>query len=488
LVNKQGKEITPPVYDEIFGHQDPIVRLGDKYGFVSCKTGELLTPVKYDHAKQWLQIFDFSSRKLGKKDLAQVQSDGKWGCVNVRGEEIIPVKYERIEVSQSENPRVAAKLNGKWGFVSENGKKITDFEYDDVEEFCNGRARVKKNGKYGFINTKGAVVLPLTYDDCEKRFSKTWFKEERHILPIWVKCGSEHGNRYGFVDIDGFAIIPQKYENALPFTMVGNEHTLAAVVLNNAVGYINLKGENVIPFDYDAAFDNRYNYAFYGGFANVRQGGKWGVIDVQNRVVVNFLYDEFLENSNAGFRYALRDGKKWSVDMTGNEWEMQKNAAARTFKDYIHATEWDEVEKSFRTLIGLDEETIEKELQIYEINYLNFKGKQFKPSENIIRIHACYPDENCDWERPPVEAHFYSVKDNCSYGVFDWDEMLDMEIRIEDNLALTDADTVAVCLWEACDQSFFSTEESIKSFMNKLDEQKKTIDENKRDYGKPCEI
>ena len=46
LVNKQGKEITPPVYDEIKGHQDPIVRIGDKYGFVSCKTGELLTPVK----------------------------------------------------------------------------------------------------------------------------------------------------------------------------------------------------------------------------------------------------------------------------------------------------------------------------------------------------------------------------------------------------------------------------------------------------------
>ena len=124
LINKQGKEITPPVYDEIFGHQDPIVRLGEKYGFVSCKTGELLTPVKYDNAKQWMQILDFSSRKFGTKDLALVKLDGKWGCINVRGEEIISVEYEQIEINQSENPRIAAKLNGKWGFVNESGKEM----------------------------------------------------------------------------------------------------------------------------------------------------------------------------------------------------------------------------------------------------------------------------------------------------------------------------------------------------------------------------
>jgi len=96
LVNKQGKEVVPPIYDEIKGHQDPIVRLGDKYGFVSRKTGELLTPVKYDEAQQWLQILNFTSRNRGSKDLALVKLDGKWGCVNASGKEIAPPIYEKI--------------------------------------------------------------------------------------------------------------------------------------------------------------------------------------------------------------------------------------------------------------------------------------------------------------------------------------------------------------------------------------------------------
>jgi hypothetical protein len=382
------------------------------------------------------------------------------------------------------NGRFIAALDGGWALMNDDkviSRKYSSLKLIDKEKLIYEFSTL--DGKYGFIDTKGAVLLPLTYDDCETRFSKTWYKDERRILPIWVKCG----DKCGFVDMDGNIVIQPKYEHTLPFTVIGEKQVLAAVALNGAVGFINQSGENVIPFIYDVDFDNRYNYAFYGGFANVRHGGKWGVIDVENNIVINFLYDGFIENRNAGFRYALRDGKKWSIDTKGNEWEMKKNPAARTFKDYLYATDWEEVAKSFRTLIGLDEENPENELKVRELNFNTFKNKTFKPSENIIRIHACYADEECDWERPPVEAHLYSVRDNCSYAIFDWDEILNMEVRIEDNLTLTDADIVAVCIWEACDQAFFSTEESIKTFLNKLDEQTKTMDENRRDYGKPCE-
>jgi len=471
LVNKQGKEITSIIYDEIKGHQDPIVRLGDKYGYVSCKTGELLTPVKYDDAKQWMQILDFSARKFGKKDLALVQLAGKWGCINVKGEEIIPVKYEKIDINQFENPRIAAKLDGKWGFISENGKEITAFEYDDVEEFHAGRARVKKEGKYGFINIQGAVVVPLEYDDCEPRFMKTYYKGDKYVLPIWVNRGS----KCGFIDIAGNEIIKPKYEFAQPFDLVNDSLMLAAIALKGKVGFINNKGRNVIPCMYEPDFNNQYNYRFFSSFANVKLNGKWGVIDINNNIVTPFLYDEFLENSQVGFRYALRDGKKWSIDIKGNEWILEKNSDARTFKDYLHAVDWTDVAESFRMLICLDKESVDNDLEIYELNFHYFKNKQFKPSKNIIRICADYGD--CEWERPSVNAHLISVKDECSYGIFDWEEILDMEVRIEDNLTLTDADIVAVCIWEAGDQMPV-TEERIKLFINRLDEQTKTLDEN----------
>ena len=473
LVNKQGKEITPPIYDEIKGHQDPIVRLGDKYGFVSRKTGELLTPVKYDEAKEWIQILNFLSRKWGSKDLAKVRLSGKWGCINVRGEEIIPLKYDKIDINQFENPRIKAELDGKWGFVDEKGKEITALEYDDAEEFCNGLARVKKDGKYGFIHTNGDMAISFIYDDCENRFSKTWQGDDRRILPARVK----RGDKYGFVDSAGAEIIQPEYEFALPFTASeARPQALAAVVLHGAAGFIDETGKLVIPCMYEPDFDNRHNYCFYENFANVKQDGKWGVIDVNNHVVIPFVYDEFLENNHAGFRYAIRDGNKWSVDAKGNEWVLEKNPEARTFKDYLHAVEWIDVAECFRTYFSFEEEHIDDYLKAYEINYYNFKSKKFRPSENIIRIHSRY-DES-EWECSPVDAHMFSVKDNCSYTIFDWDEIPDMEVRIEDNLTLTDVQIVAVCVYEACDQAA-ATEKSIQTFLNQLDEQTKTLDENR---------
>ncbi|MDR0796668.1 MAG: WG repeat-containing protein [Tannerella sp.] len=474
LVNKKGKEVTPPIYDEIKGHQDPIVRLGNKYGFISRKTGELLTPIKYDNAKQWTQILKITSNKSGHSDLATVQLDGKWGCINLKGKEITPIQFDEIEINQLDKPTIAALFNGKWGFIDDKGKEITAFVYDDVESFRCGRARVKKEGKFGYVNRKGKEVIPVNYDDCEPYFSWRYINDEKQLRPVWVKSG----NQYGYINIEGKEIIKPQYELAKSFDRIENRLSLAVVVQNGLVGFIDESGETVIPFRYEPDFDNRLNYCFYSGFADVKLGGKWGVIDEANNNVIPFIYDEFLKNQHAGFRYALRNGEKWSVDRKGNEWKMQKNPASRTFKDYLSAVEWIDVAESFKELNITDkndmEIDVEQELKIYEANFYNFKTKQFESSDNIIRI---FSDSGCcGWKRPLVDAAIFSVADDCSYGIFDWAEIPDMEVRIEDNLTFTDADIVAICIWEAGDQMPV-TEKGIRCFLGKLDEQIKTMNE-----------
>jgi hypothetical protein len=450
-VNSQGKEIIPPVYDEIKGCINPIVRLGDKYGYVSEKTGKLLTPVKYDGARDWTYIQD--------GHWAAVQIDGKWGCINARGREIVPPIYDDITINEG---CFAVNLDGKWGFLNKNGTIKTAFEYDDVEEYSIGRARVKKNGKYGFIDTKFTVVIPLVYDDCEPHFSYAGYSNKR-ILPLWVK----RDGKYGCIDISGNVKIKPKYEFAQSFHRmgVGDYETnpyFAAVVMDGKAGFINEAEKIVIPCKYEPDFNDRGNYCFiYDGFVNVRFDGKWGVINTKNQVIIPFLYDEFLHDiHNGGFRCAMRDGRKLSIDAKGNEWDYKKNAVARTFRDYLHAVSWVDVAESFMSLLGENGSS-------YEENFNNFRSKQHQPSNDIIRIFANRwkdPDE-----RSPVSATMFSVENACSYTFFDWEEILDMEVRIEDNLTLTDADVVAVCIWEAGD-CHPMTEESIKSFLKSLDD------------------
>jgi len=458
LVNVHGKEITSLVYDKITGGKDPIVKMGKKYGIINADTGELLTPVKYDRIENRLQI-----DLINRKELARVKLGRKWGCINSSGEEIIPLKYEEIEICQQEKPRISAKLDGKWGFIEEDGTEVTNFEYDDVEFFCNGLARVMKNGKFGFINTKGEVVIQLVYDDCERHFYNIHYYKER-ILPIWVK----RGDKYGFIDISGNVKVEPIYEQVKQFGYLGEKISLAAAVLNGAAGFIDETGKITIPFMYEPDLDNKTGYQFNDGFANVKFAGKWGVIDAQNREVVPFIYEKI--HPDTGFRIAVRKGKKILIDSKGKEWKKKKNPSARTFKEYLHAVSWEDVEQSFRTLICKDREYMELELKIYQINFLNFKSKQSKPSNDLIRIYACNGIRN--WN-----VSIYSVKKESAIGCVNWAEILDMEVRIEDNLTFTDPDIVALCIWEACDQ-VPTTEERIKEWINKIGEVAKTAMEN----------
>ena len=456
LVDKQGKEVIPPVFNDIieyFGNAPAvIVRIGKKFGFLNVETGELLTPVKYDKVERWTQIGDFLTDDV-RKDLARVRLDGKWGCVNLRGDEIIPLKYDEICISQMENPRIAAKLDGKWGFINDDGKEVTAFEYDDLEIFFSGRARVKKGGKYGFINSEGSVVIPLIYDDCERHFRNEGFDKNKRILPILVK----RGDKYGFIDIAGNACTLPKYEFALPFECF-KEKSWAAVVLNGKTGFINEAGKTVIPFMYEPDFEAMNNYRFRGSFVNVKFNGKLGVIDAQNRVVIPFLYDRILDDG-IGFLNALRDGKELCIDTRGNEWEVNKNPDARTFKDYIHAVEWVDVAKSAVSLHYVNDAVLE----IYEENFNTFRNKRYKPFNGIIRIFENTDKYDCD--NRPVVAKMFWAEDRHSYTFFDWDEILDMEVRIEDNLTLTDADVVAACINRASDNGGF-TEKSIKRLLD----------------------
>jgi hypothetical protein len=63
---------------------------------------------------------------------------------------------------------------------------------------------------------------------------------------------------------------------------------------------------------------------------------------------------------------------------------------------------------------------------------------------------------------------------------FDWAEILDMEVRVEDNLVLSDGEIVAVCIWETCDE-VPELEGYADAFLDKLEEQVKTIEANKRE-------
>jgi hypothetical protein len=413
-------------------HDYSTVSENGKYGYINNNTGELLTPVKYDRVCGWVQNLKhfFEGRHLAK-----VKLNGKWGCINMDGVEIVPIKYDEIEIYQSDDPCVAVCIDGEWGFIDdETGTEIIPCEYDSVCSFQSHRARVEKDGKYGYIDDKGAIVIPIIYDDCDPHLHEPLCR-----VVINGKCG--------YINMKGKKVVKFRYEYAAPFHYFKD---MAAVVFHGKVGFIDETGKEIIPCIYEPLKDPKdYDcwlyYRFYDGFANVKHNGKWGVIDKNNNVVIPFLYDAFLNDRNIGWRYAKRDGKILTIDSKGHERLAKKNPHARTFKDCLRTVTLEEVVEKGRSLFNLSDEEVEG----LKTGFHKFLSRQPRPSKDFIRIYKVYDR---------IHARCCSVKDKCSYLFFPLEEVLDMEVRLEDDLILSDAEIVVHCIQRACDDLLMDQE------------------------------
>jgi hypothetical protein len=438
-------------YDDYYGHaafKGKIVSENGKYGYTN-KTGELLTPVKYDLACDFLENIE---QLLKGRGLAKVQLNGKWGCINKDGKEIVPLKYDEIEIDgpheigidqsyYKDDPYIAACIDKKWGFVDEAGTEIIPLEYDSVCPFQSHRARVEKNGKYGYINNKGVLVIPIIYDDCEPKLIEFTDNDNKHYL---IPCLAMLDDKYGYIDINGNRVIKFRYEYATPFHFyykgVDRDIT-AAVVLNGKVGFIDGTGKEMIPFIYEPLndpVDYCDNYSFYDGFANVKRYGKWGVIDINNKVVIPFLYDKFLYPLlNIGWRCAIRNRKRLTIDTKGHERLVKKNPHARTFKDCLSTVTLEEVVEKGCSLFNLSDQEVEG----LKAGFSKFSSVQPRPSKSFMRLYIDYDSRTgIRW-----------CSTTGSYLLSPLEEVLDMEVRIEDDLVLSDAEIVVHCIRKACD-------------------------------------
>ena len=187
---KQKQEQEAKVKEEQKAKVESLVKVevNGKFGFVD-KTGKEIVPPKYD------DIHEFS------EGLAKVQIDGKRGFINTEGKEVVELKYDKAWKFSEGLAKV--KANGKFGFVDKTGKEIVPPKYDNAKDFKEGLATVQLGDKRGFVNTEGKEVVELKYDKAGD------FSEGLAMVQL--------GNKLGFVDKTGKEIVVPQYDNAKDF-------------------------------------------------------------------------------------------------------------------------------------------------------------------------------------------------------------------------------------------------------------------------------
>lgn len=165
--------------------------------------------------------------------------------------------------------------NEKYGFIDKLGHEIIPCVYDKVEDFYLGVSIVTKDEKKGAINQQGHWVIPCKYD-----YISGFSKDSLTAASI--------NGKFGFIDLKGNIVVPFDYESCENFS-----EGLAAVSKDGLIGFINKKGELVIQCQYVRLYDGR---GFSEGLVGVSIDGgqegiyddKWGYIDKTGDIVIPF--------------------------------------------------------------------------------------------------------------------------------------------------------------------------------------------------------
>lgn len=257
-----------------------------KYGFID-ERGREIVPLEYDAAESF-------SENLAKVARFDDAADAKrFGFIDENGKEVVALEYE--DAKSFSGGLAAVKKNGRWGFIDQNGSPVIAFKYEWAEDFSDGLAAVKLNERFGFIDDKGNEVIPFKHDFAGK------FSDGK--APV-----KKDGKAF-YIDRTGKEAIPLKYQNADNFS-----EGLAYATLNGKSGFIGKLGGEAIAFEYEGASSH-----FSEGLAAVKSGGKMGFIDRGGHLIIPFKYSEAAPLQNNIARVKTENGKEFYIGNDGTE-------------------------------------------------------------------------------------------------------------------------------------------------------------------------
>lgn len=357
-IDKKGNIIIPCAYDIIYAYNDSnesfaIVQVGNKYGCIDMKTGNEIMKCKYDliyYALEGRFIFE-KAGKLGLFDMntnvelkfnysleldwyfrnfsegmMAVTYNNKWGYINTKGEEIIPCIYDYAR--DFSDGLACVCMGDKYGYIDKTGKEIIPFIYNGARSFEEGISVVENSyGKWGVIDKSGKTVVPFVYSDMLGANRDTASNEPDKVFfeGIATMYKSEDYNGI-YVNNKAQEITSLYYDNTYYFI-----EDMGLVSKNDKYGFVNKKGEEIIPCMYDDIYDDgEPYYSLYEnlvemvkkfkveGLLKVSKAGKYGFVNEKGEEIIQCMYD-IADNFSKGLAMVKENNKYGVIDKQGNK-------------------------------------------------------------------------------------------------------------------------------------------------------------------------
>jgi hypothetical protein len=293
FINQTGRFVIDPEFDSAGNFSDGLagIRLDRNSGYIDRKGQVVISP-------QFAEVFPFY-RGLARVRIFSSERDfrGKWGCINKRGEFVVPPNYDHIQ--HFTEPVVVAGIftNKQWkyGLISWTGKLIVEPQFESIGNFENGVAPVRFERKGKIIDSMGQMIPSVAYNQTITNFSEGLIavsinghsgylnrKGELVIAPTFLSAGQfsegvapvKVGREFGYIDKTGKLVISPRFEEATEFS-----EGLARVKIEGKYGFIDKEGVVKISPQFSSVT------SFRGGAALARMGNDVGYINRTGRFI-----------------------------------------------------------------------------------------------------------------------------------------------------------------------------------------------------------
>lgn len=171
-----------------------------------------------------------------------------------------------------------------WGFIDKTGRFISTKRYVQVESFSDGLAAVAegrwKEAKYGFINKTGEVAIPLRFDPRQGQMeSMSLSRFTEGLAPVMF------GNLYGYIDHKGNTVIPPIFRDAGQFS----EGLASVTTVDGQTGYIDKAGLLVIKLT--SGRGGQFNDGLATLAVEIDGPTKMGYIDRTGKTIIEPKFD-----------------------------------------------------------------------------------------------------------------------------------------------------------------------------------------------------
>ena len=285
VITPLGDEVIPMAYNDIIGYSEGFYGVEEKLG-----QGEYIYYFVDENGKR-ISDKNYEDIKLFSEGLAAVKTGGKWGYIDTKGKMVITPKFFNVENFCEGIAAVSTDRLIKT-YIDKSGNSLRTPEEILLSSFYNGQAFMyDRNSKTLYVIDKDMNILKEKYFEeipyyreySDDKFMGV-FKTETIVDIESEDEYEDHKHVIKFYGSDGEEIDYSLYERAVNYS----EGLSAVPDKDYNVGYVDAKGNEVVPFIFLGGEE------FKDGYAVVEDENYFGIIKING----NFKEETVLTGSN----------------------------------------------------------------------------------------------------------------------------------------------------------------------------------------------